>query len=309
MIDLHIHTTASSDGQHGPQEIFEMAKALELETIAFADHNSVASVVDGLRISREFGIEFLPCIEINTHYRGYDLHLLGYFIDHQDEGLLQWLKGLETNKRKQVRQRVNRLRKLGFTLSVKDVERYTAGREPTGVSYLKALLERKENRTDPRLRAYVDGERSDSPYLNFYWDYLAKGRPASVPIRFISTPEAIQLVQSLGGIAILAHPFQVKDQRLFDLIGAGLEGLEVYSSYHGVEDEQYFKGFCDRYGLLVTAGSDFHGREIKPDVPLGKLRGGSYDLVEKLRQAKRIKDQSMPRRLRISPQFRIPPQP
>jgi len=302
MIDLHIHTTASSDGQHGPQEIFEMAKSLELEAIAFADHNSVASVGEGLLISREFGIEFLPCIEINTHYKGYDFHLLGYFIDHQHEGLLQWLKGLEANKIRQVRQRVNRLRKIGFTLSVNDVERYTMGREPTGVSYLKALLERKENRTDPRLRVYVDGERSDSPYLHFYWDYLAGGKPASVPIRFISTPEAIQLVQSLGGIPILAHPSQVKGQRLFDLIGAGLEGLEVYSSYHGVEDEQYFKGVCDRYGLLVTAGSDFHGREIKPDVPLGELRGGSYDLVEKLRHAKMRRNRSSSQRLMMPPQ-------
>ena len=299
MIDLHIHTTASSDGQHGPQEIFEMSKRLEFEAIAFADHNSVASVGEGLRISREFGIEFVPCIEINTHYKGYDFHLLGYLIDHRDEGLLQWLKGLEANKRRQVRQRVNRLTKLGFMLSVKDVERHTLGREPTGVSYLKALLERKENRGDSRLRVYVDGERSDSPYLNFYLDYLAGGRPASIPIRFISTPEAIQLVQSLGGIPILAHPFEVKDERLFDLIGAGLEGLEVFSSYHREKDEQYFKGVCDRYGLLVTAGSDFHGREIKPDVTLGELRGGSYNLVEKLRQAKRTRDQSMPKRLRI----------
>lgn len=290
MIDLHIHTTASSDGQHGPEGIFEMSKGLKLEAIAFADHNSVASVDEGLRISREFGIEFLPCIEINTHYKGYDFHLLGYFIDHRDERLLRWLEGLGVGKKRQIRQRVKRLRELGFTLSVGEVERLSIGREPTGVSYLNALLEREENRADPRLKAYIDGERSDSPYLNFYLDYLAGGRPASVPIRFISTPEAIQGVRSLGGITILAHPTQVKDERLYDLIGSGLEGIEVYSSYHGKEDEEYFKGVCDRFGLLVTAGSDFHGREIKPNVPLDGLRGGTFELVEKLRWAKKARD-------------------
>jgi predicted metal-dependent phosphoesterase TrpH len=250
MIDLHIHTTASSDGQHGPEEIFEISRGFKLEAIAFADHNSMASVGEGLRISREFGIEFLPCIEINTHYKGYDFHLLGYFIDHRDERFLRWLEGLGADKKRQIRRRVRRLRELGFTLSVGDVERLSIGREPTGVSYLNALLERKENRADPRLKAYIDGERSDSPYLNFYLDYLAGGRPASVPIRFISTPEAIQVVRSLGGITILAHPAQVK----------------------------------------VTAGSDFHGREIKPNVPLDGLRGGSYELVEKLRWAKKARD-------------------
>jgi predicted metal-dependent phosphoesterase TrpH len=303
MIDLHIHTTASSDGQHGPEGIFEMSRGLKLEAIAFADHNSVGSVAEGLRISREFGIEFIPCIEINTHYKGYDFHLLGYFIDHRDERLLRWLEGLGETKRRQIRQQVKRLTELGFTLSVDDVERLSAGREPTGVSYLNALLEREENRGDPRLMAYIDGGRSKSPYLNFYLDYLAGGKPASVPIQFISTHQAIELVQSLGGISILAHPAQVKDARLLELIEAGLEGIEVYSSYHGTEDEDYFKGVCDRFGLLATAGSDFHGREIKPDVLLGELRGGSYDLVEKLRQAKRRRYRPIPRR------FTIPPQP
>jgi len=290
MIDLHIHTTASSDGQHGPEEIFEMSRGLKLEAIAFADHDTVANVGEGLRISREFGIEFISCIEINTHYKGYDFHLLGYFIDHRDERFLGWLEGLGVDKKRQIRQRVRRLRELGFALSPGDVERLSTGREPTGVSYLNALLGREENREDPRLRAYIDGERSDSPYLNFYLDYLAGGKPASVPIRFISTPEAIRLVRSLGGITILAHPAQVKDERLLELIEAGLEGIEVYSSYHGKEDEEYFKGVCDRFGLLVTAGSDFHGKEIKPDVPLGELRGASYDLVEKLRMAKKARD-------------------
>ena len=299
MIDLHIHTTASSDGQHGPEEIFEMSKGLKLEAIAFADHNSVASVGEGLRISREFGIEFIPCIEINTHYEGYDFHLLGYFIDHRDERLLRWLEGLGENKRRQIRQRVKRLRELGFTLSVDDVEGLSEGREPTGVSYLNALLEKDENRRDPRLRAYIDGERSDSPYLNFYLDYLAGGRPASIPIRFIFTPQAIGFVQSLGGIPVLAHPAQVKDERLLELIEAGLEGIEVYSSYHREDDEQYFKEVCDRFGLLVTAGSDFHGGEIKPDVLLGGLKGGSYGLVEKLRWAKRTRDGGVHGRLRI----------
>jgi hypothetical protein len=303
MIDLHIHTTASSDGQHGPEEIFEMSKGLKLEAIAFADHNSVGSVDQGLRISRELGIEFIPCIEINTHYKGYDFHLLGYFIDHRDERLLRWLEGLGEQKKRQIRQQVKRLTELGFALSVDDVERLSAGREPTGVSYLNALLEREENRGDPRLMAYIDGGRSKSPYLNFYLDYLAGGKPASVPIQFISTHQAIELVQSLGGISILAHPAQVKDERLLELIEAGLEGIEVYSSYHGTEDEDYFKGVCDRFGLLVTAGSDFHGREIKPDVLLGGLGGGSFELVEKLRWAKKAKDG------RVHGHLRIPRQP
>ena len=98
MIDLHIHTDASSDGQHSPREIFEMARAKGLRAIAFADHNSIDHVAEGLKLVEEFRLEFLPGLELNTFYNGLDLHLLAYFIDSGNPHLQKWLKSIHGEK-------------------------------------------------------------------------------------------------------------------------------------------------------------------------------------------------------------------
>ena len=75
--DLHIHTTASEDGEFPPEEIFLMAKKANLAAIAFADHDSVANIPQGLELAKKYSIEFLPAVEITTLYNNFDLHLLG----------------------------------------------------------------------------------------------------------------------------------------------------------------------------------------------------------------------------------------
>jgi len=98
VIDLHIHPDASSDGQHSPREIFDMPREKGLRTIAFADHNSIDPVAEGLELSEEFRLEFIPCLELNTPYNGLDLHLLAYFIDSGNPHLQDWLKSIHEKK-------------------------------------------------------------------------------------------------------------------------------------------------------------------------------------------------------------------
>ena len=106
MIDLHIHTIASSDGQHTPREIVAMAREKGLSAIAFADHNSVGSVEEGIALARMFDLEFIPCLEFNTLYHNLDLHMLAYFIDYRSENLTEWLEEIHREKREQSFKRV-----------------------------------------------------------------------------------------------------------------------------------------------------------------------------------------------------------
>src|SRR4030065_1911396 len=116
MIDLHIHTSASSDGQHTPREIFEMAKKIGLEAIAFADHNTVAALDEGFELSKEFGIEFIPAIEINTIHNELDLHLLAYYIDYREPEFRAWLDEVKHGQIEQGFKRVDKLNELCFAL-------------------------------------------------------------------------------------------------------------------------------------------------------------------------------------------------
>jgi len=263
-----------------------MAGAAGLSAIAFADHNSVANVAAGVALAERSGIEFIPCLEFNTICRGLDLHILAYFIDYTSARLTAWLKEIRREKKKQAEMRVTKLNELGFVLSMQDVEKFAAGREPTGISYLKAIITREENRGDERIKRFIDGDRSDSPYLNFYRDYLRGGKPAFVPLQSVDSFSVMNRIKELGGIPVLAHPSDTGDEIIITLIEGGLSGLEVFSSYHTPGEEAHFLAIAKEYGLVVTAGSDFHGGAVKPNVTLGGIRGNSYELVEKLKEAR-----------------------
>lgn len=284
MIDLHIHTNASSDGQHSPREIFEMARAKGLQAIAFADHNSIANVVEGFRLSQEYRIEFLSCLELNTFHNGLDLHLLAFFLDPHSQDLKNWLEDIHLKKKEQAEKRLKKLNELGFVFNWNDLQKFSEGRIPTGMSFLKAILSRKENLSDLRLKPYIDGQRSNSPYVNFYRDYLRGGKPAFVAMEDIFTIAAIRKIKELGGIPVLAHPSDTGEENLRDLVENGLEGLEVYSPYHDINEQKAFRVFAEEHNLLITAGSDFHGKMVKPDVDLGQVSGNHYELLLKMKE-------------------------
>jgi hypothetical protein len=286
MIDLHIHTIASSDGQHTPREIFTMARQAGLSAIAFADHNAIGSIGEGVALAGKFEIEFIPCIEFNTLYLGHDLHILAYFIDYQSGELTRWLEEIHQEKLRQAVQRIDKLNELGFVFSIDDVKKFSGERIPTGMSFLKAIVSREENRGDERIARFLKGDRSHSPYVNFYLDYLRGGKPAFVPLVEVDTPKVMERIKQLGALPVLAHPSDTGDEIILQLIKYGLPGLEVFSSYHNDQEEDHFLSLADEYDLLVTAGSDFHGSTVKPDVTLGGIRGNSDDLLEKLKCAR-----------------------
>ena len=122
-VDLHIHTTASSDGQYGADEILLMAKKKGLRAIAFADHNSVANIEPGFGLSKKIGIELIPCLEINTMHGNLDLHLLAYYIDFKDPSFLNWLDQMGEAKKDQAQSRLKALQSIGFLISEKDLQK------------------------------------------------------------------------------------------------------------------------------------------------------------------------------------------
>lgn len=263
-----------------------MANKMRLEAIAFSDHNTVASLDEGFRLSKEFGIEFVPSIEINTIYGDWDLHLLAYYINYRDPQFLAWLENINEEKRSQAVKRFEKLRELGFVLDYADVERFAKGYIPSGATFLKAILSREENLKDPRIMPYIDGDRSDSPSLNFYLDYLRGGKPVYVQLDVCDTVTAIKRVKEFGGIPILAHPSDTPLKVIDTLVKEGLAGLEVYSSRHTKEEIYYFEILSEKYNLLITAGSDFHGKQIKPNVELACIKENDYGLLQKLKDYK-----------------------
>lgn len=286
MIDLHIHTIAS-DGQHTASEVVAMASELGLSAMAVADHNSVESVGEAERACEAAGIGFAPAVELDTVFRGRDLHLLGYFIDYEGEACRAYMDEIYRGKLLQTRARVDRLAELGFIIDYEELMEISEGRLPAGKQYIAAMRLHEDNFKNPDFMAFIEGPRSNSPYLNFYLDWLRAGRPAFVPLEVQPTERAIAEIKALGGVAVLAHPSDTPPSDVHDLIDAGLQGLEVYTSYHDRGLTELFLGIAMDRGVLVTAGSDFHGRDVKPDVEMAGIPGNEDRLFHELKEAAR----------------------
>jgi 3',5'-nucleoside bisphosphate phosphatase len=289
MIDLHVHTNASSDGVHTPDEIFKMAVRQGITALAFADHNSTDNVNLGLKLSKKHKIPFVPAVEISSTFMEEDIHILGYFIDHTSPQMVAFLHDTQVEINAQTKKRVTLLREYGFTIDTDDVLRESDGRTPTGRSFLSALTKREENADDKRLRSYIDGDRSDSPSLNFYLDFLSGGKPAYIPLKTSTTEKALEVINISSGLSVIAHPVEYPKNILADIVALGMDGIEVYSGHHTKKDESFYKRYAKKEGLLITAGSDFHGKSVKPNIDLGVAIEYEHKLFERLTTAHKEK--------------------
>jgi len=282
VIDLHIHTNASADGQHTPAEIFSLAKAVGLKAIAFTDHNTINSVPEGIRLAKNSDISFVAGIELNTDYHGLDLHLVIYGFGPENPHIQKLIADVVGGMEHQIILRLEKFASYGLRLTRDELNQFSGTGMPTGSSFLKALAAHPEYRSHSLVAPYLPGgARSDSPYVNFYREILRDG-PIGIPVQGPSTAEAIRRSLEAKAVPVLAHPHTISKETIEILAQAGLIGLEVFSSYHSRDDIKRYEACAKKLGLLMTSGSDFHGKLFKPDVELGGIDGGTVDLFERL---------------------------
>jgi len=268
MLDLHLHTLAS-DGAHSPEELLKLVQQKGLSAFGIADHNSIASLKSAFSLAKSTGSQFFPAVEIDTLYKDRDLHLLAYGVNFQNPEWQEWMKQISQAKDLQTKRRVQKLKELGFKIEYQELMKISQSKMPSGGDYVKALSLSPEGRSDPRVRNYIDGPRSDSPYLNFYLDWLKAGKPAFVPFEEMKCEKVIKKILELKAVPVLAHPSDTPEQYVRELANLGLMGIEVYTSYHSRELAKFWIELARKLELLITAGSDFHGKPVKPEVKMG----------------------------------------
>ena len=269
-IDLHMHSIVSDDGEFEIQTLIDMAKENEIEIMAVADHNCSGAYLTDFDTK---GIHLIPAIELDCTFLDKDFHLLGYNIDPTAQIYADIYKNILEQEVEGSKYRLDYVKNV---MKLKLDEDILKLRNRNGMLVAEALCEAalniEENKDNPYLKPYLPGgARSDNPQVNFFWDYFAKGKEGYHPLYFITMEEAIKLFRSQKAEIVLAHPGNnVKEdiQLMDDIIALGIDGIEVYSSYHNEDQIAFYKNVCKKYGLLETCGSDFHGR-IKPTVKMG----------------------------------------
>ena len=276
-IDLHMHSSCSDDAEFAPTELVRQCKEAGIQVMSITDHNSARANLEAKEEAMRLGIRYISGIEIDCCFKGKNLHLLGYGIDdgspdfsvHEDNYLKQ--QGIAS------RERLILTRKLGFDITAKElnaVSNIDDGKGNwTGELFAEILLGKEEYLDHELLKPYrKNGERSDNPYANFYWDYYSQGKPCYGKVDFPDLDWAIDIIRKNGGKAVLAHPGQNLKGRFefFDeIVKCGIDGVEAFCSYHDENTARYFYDKARQYSLIVTCGSDYHGK-IKPSVKLGK---------------------------------------
>lgn len=263
MIDLHAHTTAS-DGSDTPTELVRRAKEAGLAAVAVTDHDTVGGVEEALSAGQELGMDVVPGIEISVDYAHGEFHLLGYYIDPTNQDFLGRITYLQENRFNRNGVMLRKMQEIGFEITMEDIEAESGGGQIGRPHMARALLK----------KGYVQTVQEA------FDQYLADGKPLHVPKVKLAPKEAIDLVHQGGGVAVLAHPKYMEypteeelAEELQRLKDAGLDGLECYYSQHTEQETASYLRLAERFGFLVTGGSDFHGVS-KPKVHLGVVYQG-----------------------------------
>jgi predicted metal-dependent phosphoesterase TrpH len=282
-IDLHIHSNYS-DGALTPIELVALAGEHGVGVIAIADHDSVAGIEEALHAGVAANIEVLPAVEISAQFKEWvDVHLLGYCIDYLDEQFLHYLDGFRRRREGRNDEILGRVNDFLFAEGRCALDRENVlafARGSIGRPHIaRALLE----------QGYADSME------DAFRRYLV---PCNVPKSYWPIDEAIAEIHRIGGVAVLAHPTSIsKDMGtigtiIADLLASGLDGVEVYNNMGWPLEIEFLRRTAIDRGLIMTAGSDFHG--IEEGLEIGKGREGQrfdssllaplYERVKQIRE-------------------------
>ena len=273
-IDLHIHSNISNDGEFSPTQLVEACAQNGLKIISITDHNSVRGISVAQKAIKNNALDLLiiPALELDCQYNGLNLHILGYGIDMREAWFTSYEQFLNDQERKTSLLRVAKIRDLGIHLISEELDKISIEGIVTGEMIAEVALKDNQNNDNPDLAPYRKrGNRADNPLVNFYWDFCAQGKPAYVEIELVTAKEAISKIKDAGGLAVLAHPgnnIGMNDALLKQILQCGLDGIEVYSSYHSAEMIRFYRQKALDNHVLMTLGSDYHGK-TKPSIKLG----------------------------------------
>jgi hypothetical protein len=265
-LDLHTHTTAS-DGQQTPSEVVALAKQAGLKILAITDHDTTEGIEEA-QVAAGDSLVIIPGVELSAEDDAGDVHTLGYFIDIHNPNFQSELKRFRAGRHFRGQEIVQKLGEMSMPLAWERIEAQANGGAIGRPHIARAMVE----------AGYV---KSTQEAFDLY---ISNDGPAYVPRTRLSPEEAIAMIHSAGGVAVLAHPGLLDDYRAMieRLVPAGLDGVEVVYPKHSVEVETDLRIQAQNHGLIITGGSDFHGLTA-----VGKAMIGSVDPPEEAVEALR----------------------
>ena len=263
--DLHIHSSYS-DGMLSPEEIIELAIKQGVRYISITDHDSISSQY--IINKNDTDVIIIPGIEFSTEYNDLEIHILGYFVDINNEKLNEVVNKLRKSRIERTHKILDKLKDSNVYIDIDEIaidKDTSIGRGNIANAIVK--------------RGYAEN------YKEAFSKYLIKGKSAYVKGEKVSYKEVLNAINAAGGIPVLAHPGKIyrsieTENIIRELKCYGLKGIEVYHPSHTQEQINNFYNLSKKFKLVITGGSDFHGPNSK-EILLGKY-GINEVLLNKL---------------------------
>lgn len=267
--DLHLHTTAS-DGILSPSEVVHWAKKRNLTAIAITDHDTVSGIEEAINEGEKVEVEVIPGIELNSVHDDEDIHILGYYVNYRDISFTRLLKTIQHERSTRAEKMVKKLNDFGLKIDYKDVLLEAQG-ESIGRPHVARVLEKLGYTTTLR----------DAFNL-----YIGKGCPGYVERYKLTPEEACQHIRAGGGVPVLAHPGLLKNKDIILRLikNKSIDGIEVFHSLHSKSDSKKYLAMAASHNLIITGGSDCHGKSNTDNLPIIGSCPIPYSNVNKLKE-------------------------
>ena len=251
--DLHMHTYYS-DGYNTPERLIDKAKNQGIKILSITDHDSVNAISEATEYSKKFGIEVIPGVEISTDIRDTEVHILGYFVDPDNKDLEHYLNFFREERYKRAIRMVKKLNILGLDITIDDVLVFAKNSAIGRPHIAQALLAKGQVKS----------------FFEAFYKYIGNHAPAYERKVHLSPQSAFKIISDAGGLSFIAHPGNMPEILIKELIDAGVDGIEVIHPSHSPEQVKFYRGIVNEYFLLESGGSDFHGGKREDDENLGK---------------------------------------
>ena len=277
-IDLHIHTTYS-DGTFSPEMVVDTAVECGLDVIALTDHDNILShkVANDYVKKNNINIEIIPGVEINTIYKEYVVHILGYFMDTDNNEFQNLMKAQQEARVKQTNEIIELLnKKAGIRIKFEDI---------------KSLVAEGGSIGRPHIARAITNAGGVNNVMEAYAKYINDASNVYVQRKTVSPHDACEIIYDAGGIPVFAHPIDVEisDELAKDLTSYGLRGIEAYHRKHSPAMIEHYSSLAEKYGLIITGGSDFHAPSVNHgSILMGKNFVPSWVYDELIKEKRRL---------------------
>lgn len=262
--DLHCHTTLS-DGSLGIEEIILQSKRMGLDYIAITDHDTLYAYSRSKVLGDRHGVNVIPAVELSAYdkARNKKVHILCYVPQKPNrlEGLCLKTTELRKNRGKLMAFKVME----NYPITLESIMKYASRSQSIYKSHIKHALIDYGYATSFKDSFF---DKIFNPVYGICKDEIKREFDDYPDVHFM-----IELIHAANGLAVMAHP-KVYDS--FDLLqelceNGKLDGVEVWHHSASKKDIKYLSELADKYNLITTGGSDFHGLYNDKPVNLGSF--------------------------------------